>query len=106
MSNDLITRKNDLLKDAKERFDEVGDIASMLIDIKSVKYSNINAKTVIELCNVAGKTLQRLSSIRWDLMLEYDNDAKATEQAVRELVEDMHTIDEEPEVTENDLPFC
>lgn len=103
MSNDLITRKNDLIKDAKERFDEVADIAYMLIDLKSVKYSNINSKTVIELCNVTGKRLVRLCSLRWELLLEGDTEL---EEAVREITHKEPTIDEEAEVTENDLPFC
>lgn len=101
MSKDLITRKNDLLKESYKRFDEISDIGRMLSDIKSIKYSTINKYTLAEMCHIAGNQLIRLSAIRHDISLEYD---KALPEAEQE--EPEPTIDDEPEVTENDLPFC
>ena len=101
MSKDLITRKNDLLKESYRRFDEVADIGRMLTGIKSIKYSNIDKYTLAEICNVAGKQLTRLSALRHDLIFEYD---KALPEAEKE--EPEPTIDQREEVTETDLPFC
>lgn len=93
----MIDRKNDLLKMGTERFQEIKRIA---IGLESMNISE-SAETAIQFCRCAGAKLRMLSYL-W-----VDMDDESEKKALFEKPEaEEPTIDQEAEVTENDLPFC
>lgn len=90
--NDMITRKNEHLKHASDKFRNVGKLATMC---KGMKFTT--AESASEFMGVMANTLQKLSYERFDLLEE-------SNIALPEAVEaDKKTIDED--TTEDDLPF-
>jgi len=91
---EMITRKNDFLRHASEEFRNVGKLATMC---KGMKFTT--AESASEFMGVMANTLQKLSYERFDLLEESNIALPEAEEA------DDPTIDNDEEVTENDLPF-
>lgn len=93
MSKELITRKNDLLKHASYVLHDIGKLATMC---KGIRFESTESASIF--MDVLANTLTKFSYEQFDLL----DESKITEHNPNE----EPTIDEEAEVTENDLPFC
>ena len=91
--NDMITRKNEHLKHASDKFRDIGKLATMC---KGIRFET--AESASEFMGVMANTLQKLSYERFDLIEESNIALPEAEEA------DEPTIDKDEEVTD-DLPF-
>lgn len=91
---DLIERKNKLLRSTSDKLSQLPEIADLLEDSNNLSYDN--QKTLADL--VATKL--RALALGWSEAF-FESQIELPEPKQEE-----PTIDEEAEVTENDLPFC
>lgn len=93
--NDMIANKNTLLRQA---FDTLTNIRELSTMCKGVDFFDTDASNVF--IRTTGETLRRLTLNRFDFIHESNIALPEAEEA------DEPTIDNDEEVTENDLPFC
>ena len=93
--SDMIANKNTLLRQA---FDTCSNIKKLSIMCKDVHFEDAEAANIF--IRTMGATLHREVLTRWDLLHESQIALPEAEEA------DEPTIDNDEEVTENDLPFC
>ena len=91
---ELIERKNKLLRSTSDKLSQLPEIASLLEDSNNLSYDN--QKTLTDL--VATKLR--------NLALGWSEAFFESQIELPEAKQEEPTIDEEAEVTENDLPFC
>lgn len=91
---ELIERKNKLLRSTSDKLSQLPEIADLLEDSNNLSYDN--QKTLADV--VAAKL--RSLALGWSEAF-FESQIELPEAKQEE-----PTIDEEPEVTENDLPFC
>lgn len=96
---DMIDRKNEALKHASDKF---RDLDKLSIMCKGIKFES--AESASEFMSVMANTLRKLSYERFDLLdeakIEVPKVVKNEEPA------EVQPVAEQPEVTEDDLPFC
>ena len=92
--SDMIANKNTLLRQA---FDTCSNIKKLSIMCKDVRFVDAEAANIF--IRTMGATLQREVLTRWDLLHESQIALPEAEEA------EEPTIDNDEEVTENDLPF-
>ena len=89
---DMITRKNEFLRHASDKFRDVGKLATMC---KGMKFTT--AESASEFMGVLANTLQKLSYERFDMIEESNISLPEAVEAEED------TIDKDG--TEDDLPF-
>ncbi len=92
--SDMIANKNTLLRQA---FDTCSNIKKLSIMCKDVHFEDVEAANIF--IRTMGATLHREVLNRWDLLHESQIALPEAEEA------EEPTIDNDEEVTENDLPF-
>lgn len=92
---DMIANKNTLLRQA---FDTCCNIKKLSIMCKDVRFEDAEAANIF--IHTMGATLHREILNRWDFIHESQIALPEAEEA------EEPTIDNDEEVTENDLPFC
>ena len=89
---DMITRKNEFLRHASNKFRDVGKLSTMC---KGIKFTNTESAS--EFMSVLANTLQKLSYERFDMIEESNISLPEAVEAEED------TIDKDG--TEDDLPF-
>lgn len=92
--NDMITRKNEHLKHASDKFRDVGKLATMC---KGMKFTT--AESASEFMGVMANTLQKLSYERFDLLEESNISLPEAVEAEEDTVDKDGAVDDLPFVT-------